>query len=590
MADSRRMQIRVALAQINPKSGDIYGNARLILEAIRRAASEQVQLVVLPEMCLTGYCLDEKLLINRRFLRENRRVLEQEIAPACGETAAVLGFVDYHEHLQGPDQSPVRYNAAAVLHRGRVQQVVHKRLLPSYRYFDDKRYFTAGAEVEPVVLHFSEGALRVGVLICEDLWDDRYDLKPCRIYAERGVDLLACINASPFVCSSPGRRDGKRFVRERIALDQVRRYGVPLVWVNTVGVGDNGKNVIPFDGASAAYDRRGELVAQLALFRPDYGTVCFQEGCAEPVPPAGFDREGEIFDALVMSVRDYYDKIGIFTGVLEAVSGGIDSALGTAIAAAAVGSERVTAFNLPSRYNSGRTRDAARRLAENFGIEYKVVPIQDLYEKVCSDFERYVHPIQRSITRENLQARIRGLIMMAESNDREALLLTNGNESEIALGYATLYGDMVGGLAVIGDLPKPDVYRVARYVNRRWGKEMIPEDSFQVPASAELKEDQVDPFDYPTVGPVVSEFIERGAAPEDLAEAFQRGDLNPARFDPEIYQRYDPAGFDRLVRQLYRTLNRSVYKRMQAAPIVVVSERSFGFDLRETIINGWTGG
>ncbi|GAB4220112.1 MAG: NAD+ synthase [Acidobacteriota bacterium] len=588
IVDSRRMQIRVALAQINPKSGDIHGNAGLILDAIRRAATEGVQLVVLPEMCLTGYCLDEKLLINRRFLRENRRVLEQEVAPACRETAAVVGFVDYEEELQGPDRSPMRYNAAAVLHHGRLQQIVHKRLLPSYRYFDDKRYFAAGKEVDPVRLRFPEGELRLGVLICEDLWDDRYELKPCRIYAEKGVDLLACINASPFVCSSPGGRDGKRFERERIALSKVRLHGVPLVWVNTVGVGDNGKNVIPFDGASAAWDSRGERVAQLALFRPDYQTVVFEEGRADPVPAPEFDREGEIFDALVMSVRDYYDKIGIFNGVLEAVSGGIDSALGTAIASAAVGSERVTAFNLPSRYNSDRTRDAARRLAENFGIEYKVVPIQELYEKVCSDFERYVHPIHRSITRENLQARIRGLIMMAESNDREALLLTNGNESEIALGYATLYGDMVGGLAVIGDLPKPDVYRVARYVNRRWGREMIPEDSFRIPASAELKEDQVDPFDYEAVGPVVSEFIERGAAPDDLAEAFQRGDLNPARFAPEIYRRYDSVEFSRLVRQLYRTLNRSVYKRMQAAPIVVVSERSFGFDLRETIINGWT--
>lgn len=583
------MRVRVSLAQLNPKSGDIRGNSRLIRDAIRRAEAEGAHLVVMPEMCLTGYCLDEKLLINRRFLRENRRVLIEEIASACGEVAAVVGFVDFDEQIQGPDSSPVRYNAAAVLHRGRLAQVVHKRLLPSYRYFDDKRYFAAGQEVEPVHLTFPDGALRLGVLICEDLWDERYLLKPCRIYAEKGVDLLACINASPFVCSSPGRQDGKRFVREQVARDQVRRYGVPLAWVNTVGVGDNGKNVIPFDGASAAYDREGTLAAQLALFESDQRTVEFEQGRAAAIGRREYDRDGEIFDALVMSVRDYYEKIGIFKGVLEAVSGGIDSALGTAIAFAAVGPERLTAFNLPSRYNSARTQDAARRLAENFGIEYKVVPIQEIYEKVTADFEAYVHPIRQSITRENLQARIRGLIMMAESNDREALLLTNGNESEIALGYSTLYGDMVGGLAVIGDLPKPDVYRVARHVNRRWGRDMIPEDSFLVPASAELKEGQVDPFDYETVGPVVSEFIERGAAPDDLAEAFERRELNSARFGPEIYRQYDLGSFHRLARQLYRSLNYSVYKRMQAAPIVVVSERSFGFDLRETIINGWTG-
>lgn len=584
------MRIRVSLAQLNPKSGDLRGNTRLILDAIHLAADQGAHLLLTPEMCLTGYCLDEKLLINRRFLRENRRILLEEIAPACTRLAAVVGFVDFDEGVQGPDSGPLRYNAAAVLHQGRVTQVVHKRLLPSYRYFDDKRYFTAGNRVEPARLSFPEGILRLGVLICEDLWDDHYSLKPCRMYAEQGVDLLACINASPFVCSNPGRQDGKRFVRERIALGQVGRYGVPLAWVNTVGVGDNGKNIIPFDGGSAAYDGEGRLAVQMPLFEAGQQTVEFDGRITvQTVSRPEYDREGEIFDALVMSVRDYYDKIGIFKGVLEAVSGGIDSALGTAIAFAAVGPERLTAFNLPSRFNSSRTKEAARQLAENFGIEYRVVPIQEIYDKVVADFERHLHPIRQPITRENLQARIRGLIMMAESNDREALLLTNGNESEIALGYSTLYGDMVGGLAVIGDLTKPDVYRVARHVNRRWGREMIPEDSFAVPASAELKEDQVDPFDYEVVGPIVSDFIERGSSPEELDQAFRHRELDPARFDPLIYDRYEASCFSELVRGLYRTMSQSVYKRMQAAPIVVVSERSFGFDLRESIINGWNG-
>ena len=582
------MKFRVSMAQINPKTGDIRGNVRLILAAIERARSSGAHLVVLPEMCLTGYCLDEKLLINRQFLRQNKRALFEEIAPACTELAAVVGFVDFEEDRQGPDRHPLRYNAAGILQHGRVEQIVHKRLLPSYRYFDDKRYFTPGTEVEPWLVDADGGTVRIGVLICEDMWDDGYPLKPCRIYARRGVDYLFSISASPFVCSSPGRRDGKRFERAEIIRGHIEQDGVPIVSLNTVGIGDNGKNVIPFDGTTQAFDRQGRLVASLESFAVDQQLLVFENGLADPVAEPPFDREAEIFDALVMSVRDYYDKIGIFSGVLEAVSGGVDSALGTALACQAMGPELLTVYNLPSRFNTDRTQTAARQLAENFGLEYRVVPIQGMVDRILGDFERFLHPVENSLTLENIQARVRGLIMMAESNDRGALLLTNGNETEIALGYATLYGDMVGGLAVIGDLPKPDVYRLARYVNRRWGREMIPQDILEMPASAELKEDQVDPFDYDAVGPVVSEYIEHGASPDDLVRCFRERSLNGIEFGEAFYARYTEGEFGKLAADLYRSLNRSVYKRMQAAPIVVVSGRSFGFDLRETIINGWT--
>ncbi len=582
------MKLRVSMAQINPKAGDIRGNTRLILEAVERARASGAHLVVLPEMCLTGYCLDEKLLINREFLRQNRRALLQEIAPACKGLAAIVGFVDFEEERQGPDRNPLRYNAAGIVQHGRVEQVVHKRLLPSYRYFDDKRYFTPGTEVEPWSIDAGGEKVRIGILICEDMWDEGYEMKPCRIYHEKGVDFLFAISASPFVCSSPGRRNGKRFERAEVIGSQIAEYGIPIVSINTVGIGDNGKNVIPFDGTSQAFDRKGRLVASLKSFAADQQTIEFEDGLAKPVPEPEFDREAEIFEALVMSVRDYYEKIGIFKGVLEAVSGGVDSALGTAIAFHAMGRERLTVYNLPSRFNTERTRTAARRLAENFGLEYKVIPIQGMVDQIVSDFERHLHPIEASLTLENIQARVRGLIMMGESNDRQSLLLTNGNETEIALGYATLYGDMVGGLAVIGDLPKPDVYRLARYVNRRWGKSVIPDEILDMPASAELKEDQVDPFDYEVVGPIISEYIEHGASPNELVESFRNHRLTEAEFDAEFYSRYSEPEFRKLTENLYRSLNRSVYKRMQAAPIVVVSARSFGFDLRETIINGWT--
>lgn len=584
------MKFKVSLAQIDPTSGDISGNARKVLKGITQAKAEGCHLVVFPEMCLTGYCLDEKLLINRQFLRENKRVLMEEIVPATNGIAVVLGFVDFDERRTGADRRLIRHNSAAICQDERLVHVVHKRLLPAYRYFDDKRYFTPGAEAEPIRIKTPEGVVAIGVLICEDLWEEGYDFRPCEIYVEKGVDYLFTINASPFVASSPGQRDGKRFERAQLIQSQTQRYSVPVVYVNTVGIGDNGKNIIPFDGFSMAYDRQARLVQVLDQFAEDQQCICFDSGLADPVSEPKFDREGEIYQALVMSVRDYFYKLGIFKKVLEAVSGGIDSSLGTAIAAEAVGREVLSVYNLPSKYNSETTQRAARQLADNFKLTYHVIPIQEMVDQVVRDFEHYLHPIAHSVTTENLQARIRGLIMMAESNDHQALLLTNGNATEIALGYSTLYGDMVGGLSVIGDLPKPDVYALARYVNRKWGRSMIPEEVFEMPASAELKEEQVDPFDYSVVGPIVSEFIEKGVTPHELTRDFANKKLTFGECEEggkSLYERYKLEEFSDLTKRLFRKLNASTYKRLQGAPIVVVSNRAFGFDLRETIINGW---
>ena len=586
------MRLKVSLAQINPKSGDIAGNREKIARGIEQAREEECDLVVFPEMCLTGYCLDEKLLNNGQFLKENKRVLMEEIIPASQGIAVIVGFLDFDEGRSRPEGGVIRYNAAAVAQDGQLCQVVHKRLLPAYRYFDDTRYFTPGREVEPISIRTSDGKTSIGVLICEDLWEEGYDFKPCAVYSEKRADYLFAINASPFVGSTPGHRDGKRFERATLIQKQIRQYGIAIVYINTVGVGDNGKNVIPFDGMSVAYGSDGQLVAALKQFDEDQQTVCFDEGRAEPATEPDFDREAEIFQALVMAVRDYYRKMGIFQGVLETVSGGIDSALGTAIAYEAMGRELLSVYNLPSRYNSTQSQKLARQLAENFDLEYHVIPIQEMVDQVVKNFQEHLHPIRSPVTVENLQARIRGLIMMAESNDRNALLLSNGNETEIALGYATLYGDMVGGLSVIGDLPKPDVYRLASYVNRQGDRPMIPEGILEAVPSAELSEDQVDPFDYQVVGPVVSDFIEKGLGPGDLLRSFKEQQLDEIQYALEgkdIYERYSGEEFEKLIVELFNQLNRSVYKRLQGAPIIAVSHRAFGFDLRETIINGWGG-
>ncbi len=393
---------------MNPKSGDITGNAVKIIDAIRAAREDSADLLVMPEMCLTGYCLDEKLLMNRDFLKENKDILIDMIAPLSADIDVIVGFVDYDPDEDGPDGRPVRYNSAAVLQRGKLGRIVHKRLLPSYRYFDDKRYFRPGTDFTPVEINTGQGRIPAGVLICEDLWDENYEIKPSRLLVEQGAEYIFCINASPFVCSSYGARDGKRFVREKLMRDHALDCGVPVVWVNTVGIGDNGKNIITFDGLSSVCGRDGETISVFPPFREHQETVEFgsQKPAAYVAEP--FDREKEIYEALVMSVRDYCDKLGIFSGVMEAVSGGIDSALGAVIACDAVGPENVSLYNLPSRYNSEQTRSAAGKLAENLGAEYHVIPIQGILEGMVEEFEASLHPIQHSITEENLQARIRG--------------------------------------------------------------------------------------------------------------------------------------------------------------------------------------
>ncbi len=577
--------MRVALAQINPFSGDLTRNAASIVERIGAAAAERADVVVTPELALPGYCIGD-LVEDEGFLAANERALES-VADAARGITAIVGFID-HDPAAVNDHGTVRkYNAAAVVRDGRILQRARKSLLPSYRYFDDKRFFSPGERREAVDAGTGGPFARIGVSICEDLWDEYYDVKPVPELVAGGAAVIFNLNASPFY-------PGKREIRHRLIERHVARFHRPIVYVNTVGAADNGKNIIPFDGESLAYDGDGRLIAMGRQFEEDLVIADLgsaSQARALEIAPAEPDRE--MYDALVMALRDYMRKIG-FTRAVVAVSGGIDSALALAIAADALGPERVSAFNLPSRYNSEFTQSIARRLAATLGVGYTVIPIQHVDDEVRAVFERHAHPIAQGLTRENLHARIRGVLMMAESNDTGALLISCGNETEIALGYATLYGDMCGGISLIGDLSKIDVYNLSRYVNRKYGREMIPEDAFTVTPSAELAEGQFDPFDYAVVSPIVGEFVERRTSPAGLVRLFEQRALDPARFraDPlgrTAYDKYTVESFRAIVFDAYRRMRRSVYKRLQGPPIVVVSERAFGFDLRETIINGWDG-
>jgi NAD+ synthase (glutamine-hydrolysing) len=578
--------MRIALAQINPVSGDIDGNAQRIVAAIDEARRQEADLIVAPEMALPGYCIGD-LVEDADFLGANERAITR-IAQAARGITAVVGFIDFDLRQRNDNGTVRKYNAAAVVRDGRVLQRARKSLLPNYRYFDDKRFFAPGEARQAIDLPGRAGTTRVGVSICEDMWDDFYEVKPLRELAAQGAAVLLNLNASPFY-------PGKRHERDALIRRHVAEVRTPLVYVNTVGVADNGKNIIPFDGESLVYDGHGRLIAIARQFVEELLVVDLGPG-ATPHATAELpeiDRDREIYDALVMGLRDYMRKSG-FSRTVVPVSGGIDSALVLAIAVDAVGAGQVLAYNLPSEYNTEATRSIAARLAAALDVRYGVIPISTIDAEVKRSFETYGHPIERSLTRENLHARIRGLLMMAESNDTGALLLSCGNETEIALGYATLYGDMCGGISVIGDLSKVDVYRLARYVNRRHGREIVPEETFTLKPSAELAANQYDPFDYYVMAPVVTELAERRRGPSELIVLFERQALDPARFVPDaegrtVYDKHTVDTFRAVVSEAAQRMRRSVYKRLQGPPILAVSERAFGFDLRETIINGWEG-
>lgn len=581
--------MRIALAQLNPTSGDIEGNTTRILDALDSAVRQGADLFLTPEMALPGYCIGD-LVEDAGFLAANERAM-QRVAAAARDITAVVGFIDFDAAARNESGGIRKYNAAAVVRNGVVLQRARKTLLPSYRYFDDKRFFSQAEAREPVSVPLSSGeSVQLGVSICEDLWDEHYHIKPLPELAAKGADLLINVNASPFC-------PGKRHERDAVIREHIRQLGKPLVYVNTAGAADNGKNIIPFDGESLVYDAQGRLLAIGRQFEEELLVVdldlCAVDDRRPPVALPPVDRDRELYEALMMALGDYMAKTG-FDRAIVAVSGGIDSALALAIAVDALGAGKVTACNMPSRFNTDATRSLAERLAGTLGVVYTVIPIQALDDHVRAVFEAHAHPIAHGFTRENLHARIRGLLMMAESNDTGALLISCGNETEIALGYATLYGDMCGGVSLIGDLSKLDVYRLARYVNSRHGAETIPEETFQLKPSAELSANQVDPFDYYVVSPIVGELVERRRSPAELVRLFERGELDGARFVPDaegrtVYDKHTAATFRDVVYDAFRRVRRSVYKRLQGPPIVVVTERAFGFDLRETIINGWEG-
>jgi NAD+ synthase (glutamine-hydrolysing) len=556
--------LRVAMAQVNSTVGDLEGNVAKIRRFLAEAEKRGAGLVVFPELAVTGYP-PQDLLLENGFVQKNKRALEDMIRGNTADVAGVVGFVDY----KGKDL----FNAAAVFKKNKLVGVVYKTLLPTYDVFDEDRYFKPSREEEiaPVSVTVDGKQVNLGVEICEDLWDSSYDVKVTDLLAGRGAELIVNVSASPFLV-------GKTLERNRLLKEKSAKNGVPIFYVNLVG----GQDELVFDGNSMAVDKHGNLIALGKQFGEDLiiTDIDLEAGTARKVEAPVHDRTREMFGAIVLGIRDYFVKSG-FERAVVGMSGGIDSSVTACIAVEALGKQNVIGVSMPSRFSSDHSKSDAEQLAENLGICFVRVGIQEVVDCFHKSLEEPLRQIRQCfnvtmeaddpVADENIQPRARGNILMDISNrlkDLKILVLNTGNKTEIALGFCTLYGDMAGGIGALGDVSKLEVYKLAEYINKKAGKQVIPQNVLEKRPSPELKECQFDPFDFDIVSPLVDEIIENRRSKQDLIAM----------------------GYPReAVEDTYRRVRNSEYKRRQATPCIKITPKAFGIGWKMPMINKYKG-
>ena len=567
--------IRLALAQINPTVGDLRGNLEKIMSFVSIAERSEADVVAFPELSVTGYP-PEDLLLKPQFVKENIEAVA-EIAGKSRNIATVFGFVDFHRE---------RYNSAAVAYQGKIVGTHRKIFLPNYGVFDEARYFKPG-QICPV---FTIAGVSIGLNICEDIW---YDLGPTGVQRAAGAEIIININGSPF-------HAGKRDERENMLRARAKDHGLFVAYVNQVG----GQDELVFDGSSVILDPNGQTICRAPQFEEDIvlcdidvknlrqlrrdGSSTFQlegitdVGSAQHFFVSGKSMRGmkkipseisspvspieEIRRALVMGTHDYVSKSG-FRKVLIALSGGIDSSLVAALAVEALGAENVIGVSMPSQYSSEGSQTDAQQLADNLGIVMETLPISDVYKSMRNTLEKQFSGTDPGIAEENLQSRIRGNLIMAMSNKFGWLVLATGNKSEMAVGYATIYGDMAGGFSVIKDVPKVMVYDICHHINAQAARDIIPQTVLEKPPSAELRPNQKDSDSLPVyelLDPILEAYVEKDSSFEDIIDM---------GFMPDV------------VKKVITLVDRNEYKRRQAPPGVKITPRNFGRDRRMPVAN-----
>ncbi|MEK6232696.1 MAG: NAD+ synthase [Luteolibacter sp.] len=534
--------MKVGIAQINGVVGDFPGNAKRILAAYRECLEKGAELVVTPEMSLVGYP-PRDLVYKSQFVPKCLQALDY-LADEVKEVPLIVGYVDFHEGKFG---KPFR-NAAAWLEGGEIRSKFWKTLLPTYDVFDERRYFEPGERCEPFVW----GGKRIGVTICEDVWSEDYlrrpfyDRDPVEELSAAGVDLLINLSASPYHLGKPENR-------RRMLTDVAKEANVPIVYCNSIG----GNDQLVFDGHSMAVDPSGEVISQLSGFVEESRVIeVFSGGETEPLKSGSTEQ---LYDALVLGLRDYAHKCG-FSTVCLGLSGGIDSALTAVIAADALGPENVRGLTMPSPYSSRGSVEDSFSLAEKIGIRCDEVSISAAFDSVKTAMAPVFEGKEQDVTEENMQARLRGMFLMALSNKDNHLLLTTGNKSELAVGYCTIYGDMCGGLAAISDLPKTKVFEISKWVNRNG--ERIPWNTITKPPSAELRPDQKDQDtlpEYDVLDAILELYVEQHLGAEEI-----------------IGHGYD----ETMVRWIQRRVDLNEWKRQQGAPGIRVTTKALGMGRR----------
>lgn len=576
--------MKFAIAQLNPTIGDLEKNAHQVLTAAHQAEQLGAQVLITTELALCGYP-PRDLLLRPGFITAMAQTLDHLAATLPPHLVVLVGFAAANPNARHHGEKPL-FNSTALVQGGWVQQVFHKQLLPTYDVFDEHRYFAPGPGSSQFTLPLDNGSLRLGITICEDLWNDEefwggrsYPRNPIADLAEGGVDLVINLSASPYSL-------GKQRLRAAMLAHSAKRFRCPILYANQVGANDD----LVFDGTSLAFNRQGQLVARLPSYQTGLMVVTYdpltqdlQPAEIAPLPP---DEHQAIWSALVLGVRDYTHKCG-FSKVVIGLSGGIDSALVAAIAAAALGPENVLGVLMPSPHSSDHSVSDALALCQILGIAHKTLAIGPL----MTDYDQVLGPLfadtPTGIAEENIQSRIRGNLLMAISNKFGHLLLSTGNKSEMAVGYCTLYGDMNGGLAVIADLPKTRVYALCRWLNQQASQgdaailglladgmaglmgPLIPQHILDKPPSAELKPGQVDQDSLPPYDQL-DDILER------LVQHHQStADIVAAGHDPAV------------VNQVIKLVSRAEFKRRQAPPVLKVTDRAFGMGWRMPIAQRW---
>ncbi|MEJ2125932.1 MAG: NAD+ synthase [Candidatus Bathyarchaeota archaeon] len=552
--------MKVAMAQINSTVGDLQGNIGKIRQYLVDAKACGAELVVFPELAVAGYP-PQDLLLENGFVEKNKQAILQLIEKNTIDVVAVVGFVDF----KGKDL----YNAAAVFQKNRLLGVVYKTLLPTYDVFDEDRYFKPAKadEIQPILVTIGGKKVSLGVEICEDLWDTDYEVKVTDLLVERGAQVVVNVSASPFLV-------GKHLERHKLLVEKATKNRVPLFYVNLVG----GQDELVFDGQSMAIDRSGSLVALGKQFAEDLvdTNIDLIKGLGVAIEAPVHDKVKEMFGALVLGIHDYFAKTG-FEKAVVGLSGGIDSSVTAAIAVEALGSQNVIGVSMPSQFSSDHSKSDAQQLAENLGICFVQVGIQDVVNVFHDQMDQQLKHIRAcfgtktehddAVADENIQPRVRGNVLMDISNRLKSLkilVLNTGNKTEVALGFCTLYGDMAGGIGALGDVSKLQVYELANYINSKAGKYVIPKSVLEKRPSPELKECQFDPFDFDIVSPLVDEIIENRRSKQDL-----------------IKMGYPKQAVD----DTYKRIRNSEYKRRQATPCIKITPKAFGIGWKMPMVN-----